>query len=248
MRLFGVAAIVLTAFWFGLVDNNWLDRRPAKRILYLGHSLTYYNDMPAMVEKMADSADSPVRYDIVMQAFPNASLEDHWRSRKTRQLLKQGGWDRVILQPERRYDQQAVGSGQYDFATRLLTGASKERPAIVISWLPEESWYRHRNYAGGRVANVEILQGNLRGIAYATDSDVIDIGTVWDQVRADELPFTLYSDGNHPSLEGSYLAALVVYAALSHDDVSRVTYVPWRMNGADAELLRERVQSALAAG
>jgi len=61
------------------------------------------------------------------------------------------------------------------------------------------------------------------------------------------LPFSLYKDGNHPSLEGSYLAALVVYAGLSHGDVAAVTYVPWRMKSDHAALLRERVQAALTA-
>ena len=57
--------------------------------------------MPAMVAKIADSADSPIRYDITMSAFPNAGLEDHWRNRRTRQLLAQGGFQ--VSEMERGY-------------------------------------------------------------------------------------------------------------------------------------------------
>lgn len=70
MRLLGLAVLALTAIWFGLIDNDWLDRRPVQRILFLGHSLTYYNDMPAMVAKMADSAGSPIRYEDHHERLP----------------------------------------------------------------------------------------------------------------------------------------------------------------------------------
>jgi hypothetical protein len=245
LRLVAAVAFLLAAIWFGFVKNDWLDSRPTQRMLFLGHSYTYYNDMPAMVAKMADSADSPVHYDITMSAFPNATLKDHWHNRKTRALLAQGGWDRVILQPEGGFTPSDTNSSQYVYGSKLLAGTSRERPAIIINWLATEGFYR-QHYSTTRSEDAEIDQSSLRGLAYAVGADVIDIASVWDRVKADQLPFSLYKDGNHPSLEGSYLAALVVYAGLSHDDVTKVTYVPWRMSGSDAKLLRERVQASLA--
>jgi hypothetical protein len=248
LRFLGLAALILAAIWFGLVDNDWLDRRPVQRMLFLGHSYTYYNDMPAMVAKMADSANSPVRYDITMSAFPNASLEDHWNNRKTRQLLSQGGWYRVIAQPETPSELQTPDSSLFVYGGKLLVGTSEQPPAIIISHLPTDGFYRRQNWTTPRSADAEILQENLRGLAIAVGADVIDVATVWDKVRAKQLPFSLYKDGNHPSLEGSYLTALVVYTGLSHDDVTKVTYVPWGMSGDDARLLRDHVQAALAGG
>lgn len=238
-------ALAFTAIWFGFVDKDWLDRRPAQRILFLGHSLTYYNEMPIMVAKMADSADSPIRYDITMNAFPNASLKDHWNNHKTRELLSRDGWDRVIVQPERSYRRQDSDSSLHLHGSKLLVGTAEQPPAIIISWQPSESWYRNLNYSKPRSDDFNILQESLRDLATATGADVIDIASVWDRVRAEELPFSLYKDENHPSLEGSYLAALVVYAALSHGDVTAVTYVPWRMSGSDAALLRQLVAKSL---
>jgi hypothetical protein len=246
VRLLGLAALVLATIWFGFFDNGWLDRRPVQRLLYLGDSYTYYNDMPAMVAKMADSADSPVRYDITMSAFPSATLEDHWHNRKTRQLLSQGGWYQVVVQPEVNFRHQSADSSLYVYGNKLLVGTAEQRPAIVISWLGTESYYRRQNYSTSRSEHAEILQSNLRGLGFATSADVIDIARVWDRARVAELPFSLYKDGNHPSLEGSYLAALVVYAGLSQADVTAVTYVPWGMSNEDAKLLRELVQASLA--
>ena len=246
MRFLALIALALATVWFGIVDNDWLDRRPVQRMLFLGHSLTYYNDMPAMVAKMADSADSPIRYDITMSAFPNAGLDNHWNNRRTRELLSQGGWDRVIAQPERSYERQGPGSKLHYYGTRLLVGTGEQPPAIVISQLATDDFYRELGRTSLRSDDAEILQENLRGLAIATGADVIDVASIWDRVRGHELPFSLYKDGNHPSLEGSYLAALVVYAGLSHGEVTAVTYVPWGMDGTDAKLLRELVQASLS--
>ena len=120
----------------------------------------------------------------------------------------------------------------------------RQPPAIVISWEATEGFFQ-KHYSTSRSQAAAIEQSNLRALAIATGADVIDIASVWDRVRAEKLPFSLYKDGNHPSLEGSYLAALVVYAGLSHDDVAAVTYVPWGMSSDHAALLREHVQAAL---
>lgn len=245
VRLLALAAIALAAVWFGFVDNRWLDRRPVQRLLFLGHSLTYYNDMPAMVGKMADSADSPIRYDITMSAFPNAGLDNHWNNRRTREMLAKGGWDRVIAQPERIYEADGPDSRMYFYANKLLAGTGKGTPAMIISQQPTDAFYRQYNWTKSRSEYREVLQQNLRRLAIATGADVIDVASVWERVRMEELPFSLYKDGNHPSLHGSYLAALVIYANLSHSGVDGVTYVPWGMSSDDAALLRNKVQAAL---
>lgn len=246
MRLFGLVAVALAAIWFGLVDNDWLDGRPVQRLLFLGHSYTYYNDMPAMVAKMADSADSPVRYDITMSAFPNATLEDHWHNRKTRQLLAQGGWHRVIVQPEGGLRLQEPTSSMQVYGIKLLAGAGAEPPIVVINHVPTEA-FNERHYSLTRSELASIGQENIRDLATAAGAEVIDVATIWDQVLAENLPFSLYKDdGNHPSLEGSYLIGLAIYGRLSGADVNKVTYVPWGMSGENAEFLRNKVQGALA--
>lgn len=245
VRLLALAAIAITAVWFGLVDNRWLDRRPVQRLLFLGHSLTYYNDMPAMVAEMADSADSPIRYDITMSAFPNAGLDNHWNNQRTRELLAQGGWDRVIAQPERIYEPEGPDRRLYFYANKLLAGTGKGRPAIIISQRHSEDYYRQQNWTTSRWEDGEIVRRNLRSLATATGADVIDVASVWERVRMEQLPFSLYKDGNHPTLQGSYLSALVIYANLSRSGVDKVSYVPSGMSSADAELLRTKVQLAL---
>jgi hypothetical protein len=246
VRLLGIAALLGAAVWLVFSGGGWLDQRPVQRLLFLGHSQTYYNDMPAMVAKMADSANSPVRYDVTMQAFPNATLEDHWQNRKTRQLLSQGGWHRMIVHSEGGLSLQDSTSSMQVHGLKLLAATrTAELPMLVMDHQATEAFH-HRHYSLTRSEHAQIEQENVRQLAIAGSAEVIDVARVWDQVLAPGLPFSLYKDGNHPSLEGSYLIALVIYASLSRSGVDSVTYAPWKMSSDDAELLRNRVQSALS--
>ena len=244
MRLLSVVLVALIAIIYSVSDLHWFDRRPVERLLFIGHSYTYYNDMPAMVGEIADSAGSPVRYDITMSAFPNAKLAEHWRYPKTQRLLTQGGWDRIVAQPEGSFRPLGTDSEMYVYGRKLLVGTAKQPPALIISHRATDTFYE-THYSISRSEDGELDQENVRGLASETGAEVIDINRVWENVRAGDLPFSLYSDGNHPSVQGSYLIALVVYAALSKSNVANVSYVPRGMTEAEGTLLRDRVRAVL---
>ncbi len=65
------------------------------RILFIGNSLTYSNDLPAMVCAMARAASRNAVCESVTK--PDYSLEDHWQERDARRAVARG-WDFVVLQ------------------------------------------------------------------------------------------------------------------------------------------------------
>ena len=65
------------------------------RILFIGNSLTYANDLPAMVCGLARSAGRQAICETV--AKPDYGLEEHWNEREARQAIARG-WDVVVLQ------------------------------------------------------------------------------------------------------------------------------------------------------
>src|SRR6266508_356643 len=67
------------------------------RILFVGNSLTYANDLPGLVEALADSAGADT-LGAAAVAFPDFSLEDHWNDRRAVREIARGGWDVVVLQ------------------------------------------------------------------------------------------------------------------------------------------------------
>ena len=245
MRLIAMVALGLAALWFGVINNDWLDPRPVERLLFIGHSRTYYNDMPEMVAKMAGSAGSDVRYEVTMQAFGGATAKRHWNNAKTQALLKDGNWDRLILQPDYVWrDDEAYSSDLFTYAPKILAvGEGKQQPAIISDWTFRDGFYSR--YSWNRSEHFEWSQSHYRALASETGAQLIDVARVWEDIRDQDLPFSLYKDDDHPTLQGSYLVALVVYSTLSGADPNAVEYVPWGMGKEDAVLLRQKVGESL---
>ena len=70
---------------------------PGLHVLFVGNSLTYVNDLPAIFEAMADSGREPL-LETRMVAKPDYSLEDHWNDGEARTAIANGGWNVVVLQ------------------------------------------------------------------------------------------------------------------------------------------------------
>src|SRR5262249_55895943 len=66
------------------------------QILFLGNSLTSFNNLPGMVRAMA--AAGGVKVNAVGFTFNNYSLEDQWKETNARKTLASKPWDYVVLQ------------------------------------------------------------------------------------------------------------------------------------------------------
>lgn len=81
----------LALLWLGLAQSP-----PAPtRILFVGNSLTYENDLPGMVCQLARSVGRQIVCESI--AKPDYGLEDHWQSGEARRTIAGGRWDIVVL-------------------------------------------------------------------------------------------------------------------------------------------------------
>ncbi len=173
------------------------------RLLFIGNSLTYTNNLPRLVEAVFLGAG--VEASAEMVAMPSISLFDHWYSprREAEKAIAKGGWTTVVMQqgpsaqPESRRD---LRSSVKRFA-RFITDVGA-RPAVYCVW-PQQS----------RPEDFDAVTESYRLAAEDVDGLFIPVGPAW---RAAPDDIRLYSpDGIHPTSYGSYLAALVMYGALS---------------------------------
>src|SRR5208282_592301 len=67
-----------------------------KKVLFIGNSYTYTNDMPGLVAQIAISTGNTLIYDSNAQS--GWTLEQHWNDSTTRQQIREGYWDYVVLQ------------------------------------------------------------------------------------------------------------------------------------------------------
>jgi len=174
-----------------------------QRLLFIGNSLTYTNNLPRLVEAVFAGAGEQASTEMVAQ--PGISLFDHWYSprREAEKAIARGGWTTVVMQqgpssrPESRRD---LRSSVKRFAKFIA--AAGARPALYCVW-PLQS----------RPEDFDAVIESYRLAADDIGALFFPVGAAWRATPAD---IQLYSpDGIHPTAYGSYLAALVMYRALS---------------------------------
>jgi hypothetical protein len=169
------------------------------RILFIGNSLTYANDLPAMVCAMARSVGKTVTCESV--AKPDYGLEEHWHDRQARQAIARG-WDVVVLQqgPSALPESRRL---LIDYTRRFDAEITKAgaRTAVFMVW-PSRA-RRHDFPAVSR--SYAAAARDVKGL-------LLPAGEAWRAAWAVDSGLPLYGpDGFHPSSVGTYLSALVIY-------------------------------------
>lgn len=221
------------------------DPRPTRRILILGNSRTYFHDMPDMVRAMADSARDRQRLDITLDALPGGTFERLWCDTGTQSYLSQR-WDDVILQGESRGQATEPLSRSFQtYGARLIAAAhlTSGKPRLVVNWNYEAKvWGDSDPDGSGRAAYFSAIQSGTAALGNRAGARLVNIGQLWGQVAAAHPNIALTEDGNHPTLAGSYLFGLLLYADLSGKDIRMVTYVPNDLDVSTAATLRQAVR------
>jgi len=221
------------------------DRRPARHILMLGNSRTFYHDMPDMVRAMADSAKEAQKLEITLDAPPGASFEILWNDPTTQGLLK-SRWDDVVLQPESRAESSPDLTASFETYGAKLVEASHitaGSPRLVVNWTYGPSaWGDGDPDGSGRAAQYAAIQSDTKSVGDRAGAALVNVGKLWATIAADHPEIALTEDGNHPSLAGSYLFALILYADLTRHDVAGVTYAPAELDPKAAATLKQAVR------
>jgi hypothetical protein len=171
------------------------------RILFIGNSYTYVNDLDKQLEGLAPSTETAR---IVAGGY---TLEKHWTDGKALQKIREGRWDYVILQEQ----SQTPISGQqkfYDFARKFdkeirLSGA---KTILLMTWgRPDSSNY------GVTTAN---LAAAFTALGTELGAKVVPAGLAFARSLHEKPELALYSRDGHPTVEGTYLAACVLYGTI----------------------------------
>ncbi|MBK9155474.1 MAG: SGNH/GDSL hydrolase family protein [Chloracidobacterium sp.] len=185
--------------------NSDIRKSPeGPKILFIGNSLTYANDMPLIVEAFA-KAKGMKRFEVKMAALPNFGLEDHWNRKETRKILTGKKWDFVVMQqgPSASKEGRAMLL-EYGglLAAEIRKGGGV--PAIYMVW-PSVS----------RANDFEGVRESYRMAANEFDGPLLPVGEAWLIALTIDRSTQLFSeDGFHPTEAGSYLAASVIFEQL----------------------------------
>ncbi len=179
-----------------------------RRVLFVGNSLTYYNDLPATVAAIGRDNGDTIQY--TTAAAPNLALIDHLTGGSAApQLLRDSSWDVVVLQ-------------QGPTTTAVCRDSAVLWTAMFAPLIAR---------AGGTSMTLmtwpAISQGDVWEPAHTTavlaaagvHGMFAGAGDAWHNALLAHPGLPLYGgDGYHPSEMGSFLAALVVYQRLTGRD------------------------------
>jgi hypothetical protein len=207
---------------------------PPSSILFVGNSFTFYNNsIYTHLRKLQVAQDPSNREKIFLKSMTisGALLSDH--AGGLSQLMNSRKWDVVVLQGQSRElidDETAPG---FKTAARIYSEAIKIKgaePVLFMTWA-----YSDRPRMTVQLAN------EFRRLGKKLDVMVIPVGLAFEQALENIPGLSLHApDHKHPSLEGTYLAAAVFYAALYGRSPEELNYDA----GLDESLARQLRQVA----
>ncbi len=205
------------------------------KVLFIGNSYTYVNDLPhTLIELSASMGDNV----ITDQSTPGGyRLMNHASNTTTISKIFSQEWDFVVLQAQSQepsWSLSQLDSEVFPYAKQLSDSIKKNRACSEILFY--STWGRQNGDDGNcaewpPVCSFDGMNDRLL-IGYYTMAEqnnaaVAPVGMAWKIAREDGLfnSINYYaSDGSHPSVYGTYLTACVFYNSIFKKPVENASF------------------------
>ena len=208
-RFASFAVLAAATFACGSSSTGPVAVPGAHNVLFIGNSLTYTNDLPAVVAAIATQAGDTLHVGSVTGG--NLALIDHTNgATNAMAVIDQGGWEYVVMQ------QGPTSTGGVCQDT-LVLAANRLAPHIrAQGGIPAmyEVWP-----AANRLAFFDNVRNAYAQTAASVQGLFMPAGEAWRAAWAVDPGLPLYGpDSFHPSPMGTYLAALTIYQRVTGRD------------------------------
>lgn len=208
-----------------------------KKVLFIGNSYTYYNDMPKMVDSLAASIGENLECTAITKG--GQTLKGHLENQKLLDTLSRGGWDYVVIQEQSSAPAKTsreVIADVYPYAHTLdslaKAGSPEAKVIFYMTWGHRNGTTRKAERRNPMMRTYQEMQARLRTsyleMTYENNAWCAPVGMAWAKVRSEMPDIVLYNkDNSHPSPAGSYLVANVILSTIlqkpyTSDFLSRV--------------------------
>ena len=216
-QLIASSQFILTLLFFSLILScsssdviedpvDGMETEPVEadyHLLFVGNSLTYTNNLPLMVKRLAE--DRGYIIEVKSLAYPNYAIVDHWADGQVQHLISSGIYDYVIIQQ---------GPSSLEEGRLMLLEGGAEYAALCEEHGAELAYYMvwpsvARYNFFNRVIN------NYTNAARENKAILCPVGRVWKDYIDRTGDYSYYGfDEFHPSVKGSEVAAEVIVNSL----------------------------------
>lgn len=200
------------------------------KVLFIGNSFTFYNDIPKLFEKIATSSNKNVIVDSItksaytLEKLSNSS--DEVGKKVDEKLNSSNDYDVIILQeqsvrPLSNY-QKFISSAK-SLQTKINNTQKNCQIYLYATW-------GYKSAADARKITIEEMEMQLReaykNAAQEMGVKVCNVGEAFTNVYNCHRDVELYSpsDMKHPSYAGSFLSACVLAATICEIDPMKSTF------------------------
>ena len=185
---------------------------PSTRVLFIGNSFTFYNG--GIDAQLVHLAPSSVTSTIAVGGY---TLERHFQEGTVPQTIRDGHWNYVVLQEQSQLP--VINPGMFRQGVTELDRvivASGAKAVLLMTWQRPDS------------VSEGVTTANLAAAYDAVGADlgikVAPVGQAFADALAQRPDLLLYSQDGHPTMDGTYLAACVVYETIYGRSPVGLTY------------------------
>ena len=217
------------------------------QVLFIGNSYIGYNNLATMVENVAASAGYSFSNSSLTPG--GATLYQHSQNTSTYNQMGSKNWDYVVIQAQSQepsFPNNQVATQTLPYADQLVDSIRSivpcAQPTFFRTWGRENGDQWNCPYFPPLCTYEgmdSLLHLRYRMMADSNDAYLSPVGSVWKYIRDTDSTIALYtSDGSHPSLAGSYVAACTFFTIFTRSNPLNITFDA-NLDTAIASTIRE---------
>jgi len=215
------------------------------KILFIGNSYTYVNDLPTTFDSLSVSGGKTVFTDV--SAVGGYSLQDHTTDTTTLNKIRETKWNYIVLQEQSQIP--TIPYYRYNSmypSARILDSLIRKDGASTVFFM---TW--GREYGGQQCLDTscspvfrdffqmeDSLKSAYTELSAMLNSVLASVGEGWRVAKTLDTSIDLWQpDYSHPTVKGTYLAACVFYVTLFHESPIGLSYTDG-LSSSDALFLQ----------
>ncbi len=242
------------AFFAALLISGAVFAQDTTRVLFVGNSYTNNNNLPQMIDDIANSVGDDLIYDAHTPG--GNTMQQHSVNSTLMNKLDDDEWNFVVLQgqsQEPSFSPTQVASDVYPYAANLcdsiLANNSCAEPLFFMTWGRKNGDASNCPFYPP-ICTYDGMQTRLAEsyteMSLDNEASLSPVGEVWREVRNQYPSYSLYiSDESHPTKLGSYLAACTFYEIIWQKSSIGASY-PTGVTAQEANNIQTIVDSMIS--